>query len=91
MESMDDVHREVLKFSEALEIFNERLDSQLKDLSACHDRVSPLWQDEMRRTYDATYSHLREAITRYSEIEGPEYTDFLTEKVMHVKRYLFDG
>lgn len=91
MESMDDVHREVLRFTEALEQFNERLDSQLKDLSACHDRVSPLWQDEMRRTYDATYAQLHETITRYSGIEGPEYTDFLNEKVMYAKRYLFDG
>jgi hypothetical protein len=89
MESMDDVYRELLIFNDELTQFNEHLTVQLKDLSHCHDIVSPLWQDEMRKTYDSIYRHLSEVIQRYATREGPDYTRFLDEKVMLAKRYLY--
>jgi hypothetical protein len=89
MESMDDVHRELLIFNEELTKFNEHLVNQLHELCSCHDLVSPMWQDEMRRTYDAIYDHLFHEIKKYSENDGPEYVDFLGEKVMLAKRYLY--
>jgi hypothetical protein len=86
---MDDVHQALLIFNHELNKFNEHLAASAEDLSRCHDLVSPVWQDQMRRQYEAQYGPLREMIGNYVQRGGPAYIDFLEEKVMLAKWYLY--
>ena len=89
--SMDDQARELISFHRELTGFNARLHSSIGELERSHDSVNALWQDEMRRSYDAQYTPLQANITRYVRLEGPRYLDFLQLKIRYAQRYLNGG
>lgn len=89
--SMDDQARELVSFHRELTSFNARLHSSVNELERSHDSVNALWQDEMRRSYDAQYTPLQENISRYVQLEGPRYLDFLLFKIQYAQRYLRGG
>ncbi len=89
--SMDDQVRELIAFHRELTGFNARLHSSISELERSHDSVNALWQDEMRRAYDAQYTPLHANITRYVRVEGPRYLEFLLFKIRHAQRYLHGG
>lgn len=86
--SMDDVFQELQYFKQALEQFNQQLNNSMKDLEDKHSNVSPHWQDEMRKTYDALWEPLYETMKNYSMREAPAYEEFLKQKIEALGRYL---
>lgn len=86
--SMDDTFAELQYFRIALERFNEQLRTSMNDLEQKHSNVSPHWQDEMRKTYDASWEPFHENMNRYINSQAPTYEQFLTEKINSLRRYL---
>jgi uncharacterized protein YukE len=87
--SMDDQYREMARFRDALDDFNQRLQSSLNALDEHHEAVQPLWQDDMQAEYDQMWSPLHEAIERYAERDAPAYASFIERKLKHLRRYLY--
>ncbi|WP_044205403.1 hypothetical protein [Coleofasciculus chthonoplastes] len=86
--SLDDTFREMQRFHTELRKFNDMLGASMRDLQVNHDKVSPHWQDEMRRDYDAQWREFDEMMKRYMNRDGPNYVRFLDEKLRHLSRYL---
>jgi len=89
--SMDEQYTQMQYFQRALINFNEHLHASLAELQAQHDNVSPHWQDEMRRHYDAVWEPFQETMKHYAASEGPGYVEFLTIKLHALGRYLQGG
>jgi len=89
--NIDDQYREMLNFRDTLIEFDLSLDRAMRDLQARHDSVSPLWQDEMRRHYDAQWKPLHDTLRHYVAVEGPSYVEFLSIKLYALERYLHGG
>ena len=87
--SMDDQHREMINFRQSLIEFNELLKRSMSELQVQHERVSPLWQDEMRRHYDAQWEPLHSTMQHYVAMEGPSYVEFLSIKLHALESYLY--
>ena len=88
MHSMDDVFERMQLFARVLGEFQEALQASLNDLDRHHAAVDSLWRDERRRTYDAEYNPLHEALVRYVRQQGPAYLEFLDEKLRAINQYL---
>lgn len=86
--SMDDQYQQMRIFITALSDFNEHLGASVSDLRRNHDNVSPLWQDTMRKEYDAVWGPFEEKMQHYLEVESPNYVEFLHIKLHALKRYL---
>lgn len=84
----DDQYREMTNFRKELIDFNMQLRASLQELAQVHEHVSPHWQDEMRRHYDAQWEPLREMLQHYDRHEGPDYVEFLSIKMHDLERYL---
>ncbi|MBA3531143.1 MAG: hypothetical protein H0T73_04390 [Ardenticatenales bacterium] len=91
MNNMDDQYREMGYFREALINFNTRLKSSMQEMEQHHEAVSPHWQDEMRRHYDAQWQPLHDVMGNYIMREGPNYVEFLSIKLYALERYLRGG
>ncbi|MGM9319313.1 hypothetical protein [Deinococcus aquaticus] len=89
--SMDDQLRELTAFHHELTRFNASLGSSLQELERSHGAVDTHWQDSMRKAYDAQYTPLHAHVAQYVRREAPRYTEFLTGKIIHVRRYLHGG
>jgi len=89
--SMDEQYEQMRRFAQALDKFNEQLSATARELQAKHDYVSPFWQDEMRRAYDAEWLPLSERMNLYNAVEGRQYMEFLTVKIRLLERYLRGG
>ena len=88
MATMDDVFERMQVFRQALQRFQDALEGSRADLQSRHDDVSPLWQDEARRYYDAQYGPLHETLETYIRQQGPDYLAFLDEKLRAIEAYL---
>ena len=88
--SLDETYAEMQNFEKALRAFNEQLRASLAELEKQHDKVSPLWNDQMRKKYDAVWGPLLQTMKHYSASEGPGYVEFLNIKLYALRRYL-DG
>ena len=86
--SMDNQYTEMKQFHNALATFNEHLSHSMRDLTRQHEQVSPLWQDEMRRTYDRHWNPLDQTMRRYLRKQGPAYLAFLRKKLRYMEEYL---
>jgi uncharacterized protein YukE len=86
--SMDDQYREMKRFLQDLIEFNERLRASIHDLEDCYSRVSPHWQDAMRRTFDSRWTPFRTNMKHYAASEGPGFAEFLNIKLHALGRYL---
>jgi hypothetical protein len=89
--SMDDQFREMKAFLSELTHFNEQLRESSMGLRGLHDSVSPLWQDEMRGSYDVIWQPLEDSIQKYLNAEAPRYVEFLSDKTKVLGRYLRGG
>lgn len=89
--SMDDQYEQMLRFTRALEQFNDNLNTSVRDLEEKHAAVSPLWQDEMRQDYDREWEPLHERMVNYARIEAQRYVEFLHAKARLLERYLRGG
>lgn len=87
--SMDDQYREMVNFRQNLVEFNELLQKSMRDLERQHERLSPLWQDEMRRHYDQQWDPLKITMEMYVTVEGPNYVEFLSIKAFALESYLY--
>jgi len=87
--SMDDQYFSMQNFRQLLFRFNEALRSSVADLKAQHENVSPHWQDQWRKEYDAIWMPFEETMDRYVNAEGPNYEEFLNLKSEALRRYLF--
>ena len=86
--SMDEQYFAMQNFHQLLTQFNETLRSSMSDLATQHDRVSPHWQDQWRKDYDAIWSPFEETMKRYVASDGPNYVEFLQIKSEALRRYL---
>ncbi len=86
--SMDDVHARAQELSRSLEHFNDHLRANMAEVDRAHARVSPLWDDAMRRDYDLKWAPLEEEMKRYNRQVGPQYMDFLIQRLAHLNSYL---
>jgi uncharacterized protein YukE len=86
--SLDETYAEMRNFEKALIDFNERLRASLAELEAQHDKVSPIWNDQMRKKYDAIWGPFLQTMKHYSVSEGPGYVEFLNIKLHALRRYL---
>jgi len=89
MDGMDEQYFAMLNFRDLLIRFNEALQRSVSELEVQHDKVSPYWQDEWRREYDAIWGPFDETMKRYVSSEGPNYVEFLNIKSEALRRYLF--
>jgi hypothetical protein len=89
--SMDDQYRQMRIFTDELRNFNVRLLSSVKDMEKYHEVVSPVWQDEMRKTYDALWGPFKDMMDNYLHNEAPRYIEFLETKARALERYLYGG
>lgn len=89
--SMDDQYREMKVFKDALIDFNARLKASVQDLQKNHDHISPHWQDEMRRHYDAQWLPLHDVMSHYIHNESRDYVEFLHIKIHALERYMYGG
>lgn len=86
--TMDEQHCEMKLFLDDFIEFNTRLRSALNELRQRHEYLSPIWQDEMRRHYDAQWQPFYETISHYDQVEGKSYVEFLAIKLHALERYL---
>lgn len=86
--SMDDVYERARALEGELEKFNDRLRGSFEEVMGAHGVVSPLWEDAMRREYDARWKPFEEAMQEYVERIGPKYVDILVERLRHLSAYL---
>ena len=86
--SMDDQYAQLQRFHRHLESVNTRLAASARELAHAHDRVDPLWQDTLRRTYEAEYAPFAGRVHTYLHREAPNYERFLREKTAALNRYL---
>jgi uncharacterized protein YukE len=87
--SMDEQYYAMQNFRQLLERFNDSLHSSVSTLEAEHDKVSPHWQDQWRKEYDAIWTPFEERMKQYVNSEGPNYLEFLKIKSEALRRYLF--
>lgn len=87
--SLDETYEQMQSFLQALEEFNDSLRTSLTELEAQHDRVSPLWNDQNRRNYDAIWGPFLQTMKHYNVSEGPGYVEFLNIKLHALRRYLY--
>jgi len=87
--SMDTQYEQMKQFHAALATFNEHLGHSMRDLTKQHEQVSPLWQDEMRRTYDHYWNPLDQTMRRYLRKQGPAYLEFLQKKLRYMEDFLY--
>ncbi len=85
---MDEQYEQMQRFLKALEGFDVSLMTSFQELGVKHDAVSPLWQDEFRRNYDAQYAQFSENMQRYCYREAQKYESFLREKMIALAIYL---
>jgi hypothetical protein len=88
---MDEQFEQMRTFTHQLIEFNARLKASVRDLKEKHNQVSPLWQDEMRRYYDAVWEPFEETMDHYLAVEAPNYVEFLEIKLHALRGYLFGG
>ena len=74
---------------ETVKIFQYINREEEQNLEAQHENVSPHWQDEMRRHYDAVWGPFLETMKHYVASEGPSYVEFLNIKIHALGRYLY--
>ena len=86
--SMNDTFREMRNFHAELGRFNDQLKASMGDLQSNHERVSPIWQDDMRKDYDSQWQEFDEMMKRYLRREGSAYVQFLDQKLQALSRYL---
>lgn len=89
--SMDETFIQIQQFERTLRSFNDDLKSSLDELNAQHEYVSPYWQDEMRKHYDAVWKPFYGEMLFYVAVEGPSYVEFLNIKIHALRRYLQGG
>ncbi|HEY1015526.1 MAG TPA: hypothetical protein VGE07_22650 [Herpetosiphonaceae bacterium] len=87
--SMDETFEQMQRFDRALNDFNEHLRQSVSELARSHAAVDPLWRDSFRRQYDAEWAHFQEAMIRYINREAPNYAQFLRDKLIQLRRYLY--
>ena len=87
--SMDNQYEQMKQFYAALAAFNEHLSRSMHDLMKQHEHVSPLWQDEMRRTYDRYWNPLDQTMRRYLRKQGPVFLEFLKKKLRYMEGFLY--
>jgi uncharacterized protein YukE len=85
---MDETYFLMRNFHGALARFNASLRASVANLEAEHDKVSPHWQDQWRRDYDAIWNPFEETMKRYIDVDGPSYVEFLNIKSEALWRYL---
>ena len=88
MISMDDTFERMRLFRRAVERFQDALESSLGDLERHHAAVDPVWRDDRRRAYDAEYAPLQAVLLDYARRLGPQFLDFLDEKMRALDDYL---
>lgn len=86
--SMDDTYMQMKKFEQNLRSFNDELKSSMRQLETQHENISPLWQDDMRKHYDAVWGPFLATMKHYIKTEGPSYVEFLNIKIHALGRYL---
>jgi uncharacterized protein YukE len=87
--SMDEQFEQMQYFAQALNTFNDRLKSSMIDLSSKHAFVDPLWQDAFRKRYDAEWDAFKTSMELYIAREAPAYTEFLQQKLIALRNYLY--
>ena len=86
--SLDETAERMMIFHRALERFNERLNASCRDVQRHHEAIAPLWQDEFRRRYDATWGPFDDSMQRYLTRDRPAYEDFINQKLRAIEAYL---
>lgn len=85
---MDDIFTAAQNLAAGLEKYNEGLLSSFKEVEDAHNRVKPMWDDEMGREYENSWRPLAESMERYNQVVGPRYHDDLMHRLQHLKNYL---
>ncbi len=86
--SMDDVYTRAQELARGLEQFNDHLRATMAEVDRSHAHVSPMWDDAMRREYDLKWVPLEEEMKKYNQQVGPQYMDFLIQRLTHLNAYL---
>lgn len=85
---MDDVYERCQVLEKELEQFNTSLNNSFEAVQRSHTKVSPLWDDSMRREYDRTWKPLEDAMIDYNRRTGPQYVQLLLERLRYLRSYL---
>lgn len=86
--SMNDVHHAMHRFEAELDQFNKELGLSIQQIQQMHERLKPLWRDQMRVDYDTTWKRLEEAMLAYLNLTAPENLEDMTGKQLATRRYL---
>jgi len=85
---MDEVKARLQHFQTELQKFQDALQASIADTRRHHEIVSPMWQDAMRREYDAKWTPLEDAMEEYIRHVGPSQVETMLTKRRHAGRYL---
>jgi hypothetical protein len=89
MGAMDEVEERLRVMLVALETFQETLVAASRELSQCHDRIAPVWDDEARKQYERDFGRLTETLAHFANTQIPAYTTLLSERHRSLQAYLF--
>lgn len=88
--SLDETYDRMRVFQAALARFDEALRASLRALDASHTGAQGAWQDTFAREYAAAWEPLEQGLQRWCQHEGPQYRQFVDEKLRALVRYLED-
>lgn len=86
--SLDETFDRMRAFEAALERFDESLRGSLTTLSARHADAEGEWQDAFAREYAAAWAPLADGLQHWCHQEGPQYREFVHDKLRALARYL---
>lgn len=86
---MNETEAQMTVFLSTLQAFNSHLHASVRDMAHHHEVVNPLWQDSFRRQYDAEWQQFVDLMARYLNREAPEYEQYLYEKLIALRGYLY--
>lgn len=88
MSNLDDVYERMRAFRDRLEEFQDVLRAGHTDMTNRHDDIAAGWTDAAARDYHARHDPLAETLKRYIDRTGPDYLDFLADKLRALDAYL---
>ena len=88
--SLDETFDRMRAFAAELEQFDDALQQSRIALESRHADAANAWQDAFAREYAEAWEQLQAGLERWCLHEGPEYRQFVTEKLRALSHYL-DG
>ncbi|MFT4186986.1 MAG: hypothetical protein QM621_00215 [Aeromicrobium sp.] len=85
---LNDTHRELRNFHQALEQFNDTLRASEQSLSEIESRMEHVWDDDFAKKFTALYREIADPVKQYTNREADLYAQFIASRERQLGRYL---